>query len=129
MHTNDHASEKQKTSYVKDLKITSKEHANMGFVKAAFVNDINAGTMMKVEIEDREICLANVNGTFYAIGNRCTHAHCLLSDGSLDGSNVKCSCHFSVFNIQTGAIVKGPARQPEPTYQVKTEGDQVLINV
>ena len=101
----------------------------MGYTKVASVNDLKPGQMKSVEVEQKEICLANVNGNFYAIGNSCTHAGCMLSDGTLDGPNVKCSCHFSIFNVQTGAVVKGPAAEPDPTYQVKVEGDQILINI
>jgi nitrite reductase/ring-hydroxylating ferredoxin subunit len=100
----------------------------VGFVKVASLNDLEPGKMKSIEVEQKEICLANVNGNFYAIGNRCTHANCSLSDGTLDGSNVKCPCHFSVFNVQTGAVVKGPTTEPEPTYQVKIENDQILID-
>ena len=101
----------------------------MGFVKVTSQNDLKPGEMKSVEVQGKEICLANVNGNFYAIGNRCTHAGCMLTDGTLNGSNVKCSCHFSVFNVQTGTVVKGPAAEPEPTYQVKLENGQILINV
>jgi 3-phenylpropionate/trans-cinnamate dioxygenase ferredoxin subunit len=54
---------------------------------------------------------------------------CLLSDGTLEGTNVICSCHNSVFNIETGAVVKGSAKKAEPAFEVKVEGDQVLVNV
>lgn len=101
----------------------------MEFVKVASTNDLKPGEMKSVEVEQKEICLANVNGNLYAIGNKCTHAGCMLTDGKLDGPNVKCSCHFSVFNVQTGAVVKGPAAEPEPTYQVKLENGQILISL
>ena len=101
----------------------------MAYVKIASVNDLKPGQMKSVNVQDKEICLANSDGNFYAIGNRCTHANCLLSDGTLDGSNVKCPCHFSIFNAQTAAVIKGPATEPEPTYQIKLENDQILISV
>ena len=101
----------------------------MGFVKVASTNDLKPGEIKSVQVEQKEICLANVNGNFYAIGNRCTHANCSLSDGTLYGPNVKCPCHFSVFNVQTGVVVKGPATEPEPVYQVKLENDQILIDI
>jgi len=73
--------------------------------------------------------MANVEGTYYAIGDICTHMGRLLSGGVLRGENVTCSCHMSVFNVKTGAVVKGPARKPEPTFQVKIEEGQLLVNV
>jgi nitrite reductase/ring-hydroxylating ferredoxin subunit len=36
---------------------------------------------------------------------------------------------MSVFNVKTGNIVDGPAREPAIIFQVKIEGDQILVNV
>jgi 3-phenylpropionate/trans-cinnamate dioxygenase ferredoxin subunit len=100
----------------------------MGFVKAASKKDLGQDGMLGVEVDGREVLIANVGGNYYAIGNRCTHMSCMLSDGTLGGENVRCSCHGSVFDIKTGNVVKGPAKKPEPTFEVKVEGDQILIN-
>jgi 3-phenylpropionate/trans-cinnamate dioxygenase ferredoxin subunit len=54
---------------------------------------------------------------------------CMLADGTLNGANVTCSCHGSVFDVKTGNVVKGPARKPEPVYQTKLEGEQILVDV
>ena len=54
---------------------------------------------------------------------------CFLSDGQLKGEDIQCSCHGSIFNVKTGAVVKGPAKKPEMTYQVKVDGDQVMVNI
>jgi nitrite reductase/ring-hydroxylating ferredoxin subunit len=105
------------------------ESWQMGFVNVTSRSDLKPGEMMNAEVEGKEICVANVEGKYYAIGNRCTHMSCLLSDGTLEGTNVICSCHNSVFNIETGAVVKGSAKKAEPAFEVKVEGDQVLVNV
>jgi nitrite reductase/ring-hydroxylating ferredoxin subunit len=102
---------------------------SMPFVKAASTKDVKPGQMKEMKIEEKEICIANVAGQFFAIGNRCTHMKCRLSDGTLDGSNVTCPCHGSTFNVQTGNVINGPATRPEPSYQVKVENNQVLVNV
>ena len=41
------------------------------FVKAAAKSEIPLGKMKMVKIEQEEILVANVNGTYYAIGNSC----------------------------------------------------------
>lgn len=101
----------------------------MGFVKTASTKDLEPGKIMGVEVGGKEVFLANLGGTYYAIGNRCTHMACMLSDGTLKGENVMCTCHGSIFEVKTGNVVKGPARKSEPVFQVKVEGDQILINV
>ena len=101
----------------------------MEFVIVASAKDLKADEMISTEARGKEICVANVGGTFYAIGNRCTHMGCLLSDGTLGEEKVTCPCHGSTFSIRTGAVVKGPAEKSEPVYEVKVEKDQVLVNV
>jgi nitrite reductase/ring-hydroxylating ferredoxin subunit len=54
---------------------------------------------------------------------------CLLSDSVLKGEEVMCPCHGSVFNVVTGAVIREQTKRPEPVYDVKLEGDQVLDNM
>jgi len=53
----------------------------------------------------------------------------MLSNGVLKAESVQCPCHGSVFDIKTGKVVKGRAKKPEPVFQVRVEGDQILVNV
>jgi nitrite reductase/ring-hydroxylating ferredoxin subunit len=101
----------------------------MVFVKVAFVKDLESNRMIGVEVGGKDIVVINVEGKYYAIGNRCTHMSCMLSDGTLEGGNVTCPCHGSVFDVKTGSVVKGPAKKPEPVYETKMEGERVLVNV
>jgi len=99
------------------------------FIKVASVKDLEAGGIRGVESGDKEIVVANLDGKYYAIGNRCTHMGCMLSDGTLKEESIACPCHGSVFELKTGNVVKGPAKKPESVFQVKVEGDQVLVNI
>jgi nitrite reductase/ring-hydroxylating ferredoxin subunit len=99
------------------------------WVAVAAKKDLESKQIIGVEVSGKRILLANLGGTFYAIGDKCTHAGCMLSDGSLKGENVRCGCHGSTFSLRTGNVVQGPAKKPEPTYQVKAEGEQILVNV
>jgi len=101
----------------------------MGFVKVTSIKELGSGKMVGVEAGGKPVLVVNLDGKYYAIGNVCTHMGCMLSDGVLKGEIVTCPCHGSRFNVETGGVVGGPAKKPEPTFQVKTEGDQVLVNV
>jgi len=99
----------------------------MGFVKVASAKDLQSGGMTGVGAGGKEVVVVNLEGKYYAIGNRCTHMGCMLANGALKGANVTCPCHGSIFDVKTGNVVKGPAKKPEPAYGVKVEEDQVLI--
>lgn len=101
----------------------------MGFVKVASSKDLTPGKMIGTKVGGKQIMIANVDGSFYAMADKCTHRGCRLSGGKLEEGKVHCQCHGSVFNVETGKVVKGPAKTPEPTFQVKVEKDQIMVNI
>ncbi len=101
----------------------------MGFIKLASTNDAKPNSMMGLAINDKKILLVNVNGSYYAIDNVCTHRGCQLSKGKLQGETVVCPCHGSTFDLKTGNFVKGPTKKPEPAYELKVENNDIMINL
>jgi nitrite reductase/ring-hydroxylating ferredoxin subunit len=99
----------------------------MSFVSVASVNDLKPNKMKPVNANGNPILLANIEGTYFAIGNKCTHMQCTLTNGELKGELVQCPCHGSRFNVKTGKVEGGPAALPEPKYDVKIENGHILI--
>jgi nitrite reductase/ring-hydroxylating ferredoxin subunit len=96
----------------------------------------NAPPLCHQPVDSKSICLAKVDGNYYAIGNICTHKCCHLAGGKLlgpatnpagDGYEVWCPCHYSQFDVRTGTVIQGPATVAEPTYEVKVEGTDILV--
>jgi nitrite reductase/ring-hydroxylating ferredoxin subunit len=50
-----------------------------------------------------------------------------LAQGKLEGYEVQCPWHGSKFDIRTGKVVRLPAMRAEPTYDVKVEENNILI--
>ena len=80
----------------------------MSFIKIAKVSEIPAGTMKHGEVNGTELCIANVKGTFFAIGDRCGHENARLSRGSLMDTIVTCPMHASQFDVTTGKLMSDP---------------------
>ncbi len=99
-----------------------------GHVKVATVGDIPPGEAMSVEVGGEEVALFNLDGTYYAIGDVCTHAGGPLSDGELEGEEVECPWHGGRFNVRTGEALAPPASAAVRSYSVKVEGDDILIS-
>jgi glycine betaine catabolism B len=93
------------------------------FVKVADTKDIPSSQMKSVEVSGEKICVVNVEGKYYAIGNVCTHVGGPLAEGTLEGYEVECPWHGSKFDVRTGE----PARRPESTYELKIDGNSILI--
>jgi nitrite reductase/ring-hydroxylating ferredoxin subunit len=60
------------------------------FVKAASTNEIAPGQARRVVLKGREIALFNVEGTFFALANACTHEEEPLTEGDIEGHEVTC---------------------------------------
>lgn len=99
------------------------------FIKVATTGDLSPGKAMKVEVNDEEVALFNLDGTYYAIGDVCTHAGGPLSEGELEGEEVECPWHGSRFNVRTGEVLTPPAPKAVESYSVKVEGEDILISL
>lgn len=98
-----------------------------GFVKVADLSEVSPGEMKYVEFGDNQVLLANVQGTIYACDNLCTHAFAPLAEGDLDGEQVECPLHGSVFNVATGEVIDPPAVESLRVFQVRIEGQDILV--
>jgi nitrite reductase/ring-hydroxylating ferredoxin subunit len=83
------------------------------------VSDVTPGSCYLVG----DAVVFNVAGEFFATQSRCTHRQGPLNEGTLEGSTVTCPWHGAKFNVTTGAVLHGPARDPLKTYRVTLDGD------
>jgi 3-phenylpropionate/trans-cinnamate dioxygenase ferredoxin subunit len=104
----------------------------VALVEVARTDDVEEGGVMKVVVEGHEIALVNLGGgEFRAVSDICSHAHYFLSEGEVDAEDrtIECPKHGSVFDVDTGVPKSLPATVPVATFDVKVEGDRVLIDV
>ncbi|MBI3061341.1 MAG: Rieske 2Fe-2S domain-containing protein [Deltaproteobacteria bacterium] len=74
------------------------------FVKVAKTDEIVPGQGKMIEVGGKKIALFNVEGSFHAIDDTCTHRGGPLSEGSLDGKEVTCPFHGARFDVTTGEV-------------------------
>ncbi len=99
------------------------------FVKVAMVSEFPAGGMHAYEVEGKQIMVCNVDGTFYAIDDLCTHDGGSLDEGELEGDQIECPRHGALFDVKTGAAVTLPAVVGVKSYPVQVEGDEIRVQV
>ena len=99
------------------------------FVKVAALGDIAPGEMQTVEVGSEYILVARIGDEYFALDGFCTHAEGFLSEGYLleDYCEVECPIHEGAFNLRTGEVTNPPAEVPIVTYQVRIEGDDILV--
>jgi uncharacterized protein YbjT (DUF2867 family)/nitrite reductase/ring-hydroxylating ferredoxin subunit len=83
------------------------------------VSELPPGSALLVD----EAAVFNIGGSLCATQAKCTHRQGPLSEGKLDGSTVTCPKHGSQFNVCTGEVLRGPAKDPLKTYEVIVDGD------
>ena len=99
------------------------------FIKVAEFDEIDEGELLGIEVDGEPICLARVNGDICAFTDNCTHISGPLNEGELDGEVLTCPWHGAQFNVRTGKVLRGPARQDIQTYPVKIEGESILVSL
>ncbi|MQF69160.1 non-heme iron oxygenase ferredoxin subunit [SAR202 cluster bacterium AD-804-J14_MRT_500m] len=98
------------------------------FTKVAETQDLPPGSMKAVNVGAERVLLVNVDGSYFAVGDECTHAAGNLSDGDLDGDQVECPIHGAMFNVKTGEAVTPPADEALPCYRVKVDGSDIFVS-
>ena len=108
----------------------------MKFVKAEGTKSLSDGDKMKIKAEGKELLLANIDGTYYAIDNKCPHMGGSLADGNLENDHIVCPRHGSAFDVKTGKAVHGGKLafikfkvDDTVSYPIKVENDSILIGI
>ena len=99
------------------------------FIKVAKLDDLEDGDLMAVEVDGEPVCLAKVDGEVYAFTDNCTHISGPLNEGELDDDVLTCPWHGAQFNVRTGKVLRGPARQDIQTYAVQVDNDDILVSI
>ena len=99
------------------------------YVVVGEVDQLESGHVMVVAIDDYRIAVCNLDGTFYAIDDVCTHDGGPLDQGLLEGDEIECPRHGARFNVRTGEVTMMPAVVPVATYPVVIEDGEVLVGL
>ena len=99
------------------------------FVKVAETGEIPPGERKVIQVEGIFIAVFNVGGAFYAIEDICTHDDGPLAEGELAGFEIECPRHGARFDIRTGQVLSFPAVTDVPWFEVKVEGNDVLVDL
>ena len=96
------------------------------WIEIADVDELPPGGMKRFEIAGERYLLANADGRYYAIDDRCSHEDVSLYLGCIHADYIKCSLHGSRFSLKSGEPLEEPATDPIGTYEVKLKGSKIL---
>ncbi|HWL97104.1 MAG TPA: non-heme iron oxygenase ferredoxin subunit [Nocardioidaceae bacterium] len=97
--------------------------------RVAALSDIPEGGTLAVEVDGVEVALVRTSEEVFAIHDECSHASIALSEGEVEGCEIECWLHGSMFDLRTGKPTNLPATEPVPIYPCKVDGDEVYVDV
>ena len=100
-----------------------------GAIEVAATDELETNQMKLLRVGDARIVLARGESGYVAFDDHCTHRGGSLAGGSMICDTVQCPWHGSQFNVRSGAVRAGPAKQPIRTYKVETREGKVFLVV
>jgi 3-phenylpropionate/trans-cinnamate dioxygenase ferredoxin subunit len=107
------------------------EEGTVGFTRVAALGEIPEGETRAYDLSGTRVAVSRVESRLFAFGDECTHQGCSLAEGALDerAATVECPCHGSVFDIETGEPVEGPAADPLPVFEARVVDGWVEVTL
>ena len=95
------------------------------------ISEVPSGLMKRVDLEDRRLCLINIEDKVYVLDDRCSHADFSLSEGELDvqAKEVECPKHGALFDVTNGEARCLPATRPVKSYVVDVVDGRIMLEV
>jgi nitrite reductase/ring-hydroxylating ferredoxin subunit len=97
--------------------------------RVASLDEVPAGQPKLVELDGTRIVLARAGDLVYACGDVCSHRGGPLSEGKLNGTRLACPWHGWMYDVRTGQCVFPSRGASVPSYPVRLEADQILVEL
>jgi len=100
------------------------------FVAVYDEDELKENTMKCVTAEKVKVLIAKKDGRLYAIADTCSHLGGPLSEGEFVGDcAVKCPWHGSVFSLENGSVIDGPATESQPEFDIRTRDGKIEVKL
>jgi nitrite reductase/ring-hydroxylating ferredoxin subunit/uncharacterized membrane protein len=98
-------------------------------VEVAKVDELQVDQMKLIHVKDKRIVIAKTEDGYVAFDDRCTHKGGSLAGGAIMCGTVQCPWHGSQFDVKTGVVKAGPAKEGIKTYKVSQQGSKIFLSL
>ena len=98
-----------------------------GTVVLAHSGELEIDQMKLVHVTGRRIVLGRTAEGYVAFDDRCTHRGGSLAGGTMMCGRVQCPWHGSQFDVASGEVKAGPAKEAIETFRVVKKGDRLEV--
>ncbi|MCW8331435.1 non-heme iron oxygenase ferredoxin subunit [Photobacterium sp. SDRW27] len=88
---------------------------------------LSAGAYALIVLDEVELILVNINGSFYAVENVCSHDGGDLIEGEIDGDEITCPRHGARFCLRTGEALCAPAFEDIDSYITRVVDGKIQV--
>jgi 3-phenylpropionate/trans-cinnamate dioxygenase ferredoxin component len=101
----------------------------VGDLRVCSVKDVEPGSARRFDVDGYKLCVVHIGDDYYVIDDTCSHADYSLSEGDVweDDLEIECPKHGSTFSLETGEPATLPATSRVRVYDVKIDGDDVVV--
>jgi nitrite reductase/ring-hydroxylating ferredoxin subunit/uncharacterized membrane protein len=107
------------------LRVDSTLGPLIGIAKEA---DLADGETMRVQLDGLVIVVAKSEGKIFAFQEFCTHRFGPLSEGCIRAGEIECPWHRSRFDMRTGKVTHGPAKENLKSFDVTVRDGEILVS-
>jgi nitrite reductase/ring-hydroxylating ferredoxin subunit len=91
--------------------------------------DLKPNQMKLFHVNDKRIVIGRTESGYVAFDDFCTHRGGCLADGVMICGTVQCPWHGSQFDVKTGKVKAGPAKDPIKTYEIVVVDQKYYLQV
>ena len=103
--------------------------AKNGQVEINNMNDLKINQMRLIHVAGKRIVIARSENGFAAFSDHCSHRGGALAGGAMICGTVQCPWHGSQFDVKTGDIKAGPAKEKIIIYPLREENGKGYVTV
>jgi uncharacterized membrane protein/nitrite reductase/ring-hydroxylating ferredoxin subunit len=100
-----------------------------GQIEVASADELKTDQMKLIHVNDKRIVIARTEKGYVAFDDRCTHKGGSLAGGAMICGRVQCPWHGSQFDVNSGAVKAGPAKEKINTYNISEANGKVYLNL
>jgi nitrite reductase/ring-hydroxylating ferredoxin subunit len=96
-------------------------------IEVATTAELKPNALKLVHVKNQRIAIGRTEKGYVAFSDHCTHRGGSLADGALICGTVQCPWHGSQFDVETGAVKAGPAKEKITTYKVEETDGKIFL--
>ena len=104
-------------------------HAQNGQIAVATIDELKVNQMKLIHVKDKRIVVCKTEKGYAAFDDHCTHRGGSLAGGSMICGTVQCPWHGSQFDVNTGEVKAGPAKEKINTYSLREAEGKVILSL